>query len=237
MLFGMLCASLLGAAQPVASLREVVGWHKGYTTERQGANVSAALELLKARGLKPSGPVIVGIIDSGIDTTTVSLKKALWVNPSERADGRDNDHNGYVDDVHGWNFLGTKDGSFNMISAGTEEYRQFKRLYPKYKHVTSRDSVADKKEYDFYLRMRKEAKIDQYLRYYEIASQSLDRLDSLSLIRLKEMAKNIHSIEHDQDKRLLIGDNMDNADDRYYGNPTLTIEGCEHFQLTESTFK
>ena len=228
MLFGMLCASLLGAAQPVATLREVAGWHKGYTTERQGANVSAALELLKARGLKPSGPVVVGIIDSGIDTTTVSLKKALWTNSGERADGRDNDHNGYVDDVHGWNFLGTKDGSFNMISAGTEEYRQFKRLYPKYKHVTNRDSVADKKEYDFYLRMRKEAKIDQYLRYYEIASQSLDRLDSLSLIRLKEMATNIHSIEHDQDKRLLIGDNMDNADDRYYGNPTLTIEGCEH---------
>jgi len=207
----------------------MAGWHKDYSVERQGANIKAALQLLHERGLRPSGPVVVGIVDSGVDTTTVSLQGALWTNPGEKAaNGLDDDGNGYVDDVHGWNFLGTKDGSFNMISAGTEEYRQFKHLYPKYKNVTSRDSAEDKKEYDFYVRMRKEAKIDQYLRYYEIASQSLDRLDSLSLVRLKQMAKNIHSIEHDQDKRLLMGDNMDDADDRYYGNATLTIEGCEH---------
>ena len=219
----------MGAAQPATPYAKYAGWHKGYTPELQGANITAALELLKSRGLTPSGPVVVGIVDSGIDTTNVNLLPSLWTNPGETAaNGRDDDGNGYRDDVHGWNFLGTADGTFNMISAGTEEYRQFKRLYPKYKNVASRDSAADKQEYDFYLRMRREAKIDQYLRYYEIASRSLDRLDSLSLTRLKQMAANIHSIEHDQDKRLLMGDNMDDADDRYYGNPTLTVEGCEH---------
>ncbi len=219
---------LPGAAQTAESLNDYAGWHRGFTPERQGANVEAALNLLKKHGKTSSGPVVVGVVDSGIDTTVVSLKGSLWTNPGERPDGRDNDQNGYADDLHGWNFLGTADGTFNMISAGTEEYRQFKRLYPKYKNTTSRDSVEDKKEYDFYLRMRKEAKIDGYLRYYEIASQSLDRLDSMSLVRLKEMAKNIHGIEHDKDKRLLMGDDMDDADDRYYGNPTLTLEGCEH---------
>ena len=183
-----------GAAQPAASITDFAGWHKNYSAERQGANVRAALDLLKKHDIKPSGSVVVGIIDSGVDTTTVSLQKALWVNPGERADGRDDDQNGFVDDVHGWNFLGAKDGSFNMISAGTEEYRQFKRLYPKYKNVENRDSAQDKKEYDFYLRMRKEAKIDNYLRYYEVASKSLDRLDSMSLVRLQQMAKNIHGI-------------------------------------------
>ena len=220
---------LAANAQTRNEIEDYAGWHRQYTTERQGANVEAALQMLHARGLKPTEPVVVGIVDSGIDTTTVSLQQALWTNAGEVAgDGRDNDGNGYADDVHGWNFLGTADGSFNMVSAGTEEYRQFKALYPKYKNVHSRDSVADPKEYDFYLRMRKEAKIDNYLRYYEIASQSLDRLDSLSLTRLKQMAKNIHGIEHDPDKRLLMGDNMADADDRYYGNPTLTIDGCEH---------
>ena len=224
----MLFTVLSGTAQPAGSLRDFAGWHKGYSKERQGANVSAALDLLRTRGMKPCGSVVVGIIDSGVDTMTVSLQHALWTNPGERADGKDSDGNGYTDDLHGWNFLGTADGTFNMITAGTEEYRQFKRLYPKYKNTTSRDSVQDKKEYDFYVRMRKEAKIDSYLRFYEVASQSLDRLDSLSLKRLEQMAKNIHSIEHDADKRLLMGDNMDDADDRFYGNPTLTIEGCEH---------
>ena len=224
----LLCPVLSGAAGPASSAEDHAGWHKSFTQERQGANITAALDLLKARGLKPSGPVVVGIVDSGIDTATVSLQHALWTNPGERADGSDTDGNGYRDDLHGWNFLGTADGSFNMISAGTEEFRQFKRLFPKYKQVTSRDSVRDKKEYDFYLRMRKEAKIDNYLRYYEIASQSLDRLDSLSLTRLRKMAENIHGIEHDPDKRLLMGDDMNNADDRFYGNATLTVEGCEH---------
>ncbi len=226
----LIASSLRGAAQPAESLLQFAGWHKSYTPERQGANITAALDLLNSRGLKPAGTVVVGVIDSGLDTTTVSLQHSLWTNPGERRDGRDTDGNGYRDDLHGWNFLGTADGSFNMISAGTEEYRQFKALYPKYKHVTNRDSVAesDRKEYDFYLRMRKEAKIDSYLRYYEIASQSLDRLDSLSLSRLKQMAKNIHGIEHDKDKRLLLGDDMNDADDRYYGNATLTLEGCEH---------
>lgn len=226
--FCMTFAVSSGAAQPAESYKEVAGWHKNYTTERQGANISAALNLLESRGLKPTGHIVVGIIDSGIDTTTVSIQKALWTNAGEKQDGCDTDGNGFRDDLHGWNFLGTKDGTFNMISAGTEEYRQFKQLYPKYKNVANRDTVQDKKEYDFYLRMRKEAKIDQYLRYYEIASKSLDRLDSMSLVRLQQMAKNIHSIEHEADKRLLMGDNMDDAEDRYYGNPTLTIEGCEH---------
>ena len=226
----LLCPSLCGAAQPAVSPKEQAGWHKNYSTEFQGANVTAALQLLHERGLKPSGEVIVGIVDSGVDTAMVSLQQAFWVNPLEKADGRDNDGNGYVDDVHGWNFLGTRDGSFNMTSAGTEEYRQFKRLFPKYKNVTSRDSVAEKdqKEYDYYIRMRKAAKIDQYLRYYEIANRSRENLDSLSLRRLAEMEKNIHGIEHDPDKRLLMGDDMTDADDRYYGNPTLTIDGCEH---------
>ena len=217
------------SAQTRDDLDSKVGWHRGYTQELQGANIMAALDYLNQRGMTPQRQVVVGIVDSGIDTTNVSLKSALWLNPGEIAgDGQDNDGNGYVDDLHGWNFLGTQDGSFNMTSAGTEEYRQFKRLFPKYKNVTSRDSAKDKKEYDFYIRMRRKAKIDQYLSYYEAANRSRDNLDSLSLTRLAEMEKNIYGIEHDTDKRLLMGDDMEDADDRFYGNPTLTIDGCEH---------
>jgi subtilisin family serine protease len=55
--------------------------------------------------------VIVAVIDSGIDTAHVDLKANLWRNGKEIAgNGIDDDKNGYVDDVHGWNFLGGKDG-------------------------------------------------------------------------------------------------------------------------------
>lgn len=51
-------------------------------------------------------PVIVAVIDTGIDINHPELKDAIWVNEDEIPDdGIDNDGNGYVDDVHGWNFF------------------------------------------------------------------------------------------------------------------------------------
>ncbi|MBF9224300.1 S8 family peptidase [Hymenobacter ruricola] len=65
-------------------------------------------ELLKS--LTPT-PVVVAVIDSGIDTAHVDLKPVLWTNAKEiPGNGIDDDKNGYVDDVHGWNFLGGPDG-------------------------------------------------------------------------------------------------------------------------------
>jgi subtilisin family serine protease len=56
-------------------------------------------------------PVIVAVIDSGIDTAHVDLKPVLWTNSKEiPGNGIDDDKNGYIDDVHGWNFLGGADG-------------------------------------------------------------------------------------------------------------------------------
>ena len=62
-------------------------------------------------GKQPKRTVLVAVIDGGIDTAHVSLKGNLWSNPKEVAgNGKDDDNNGYVDDVHGWNFIGGKDG-------------------------------------------------------------------------------------------------------------------------------
>ncbi|WP_228527823.1 S8 family serine peptidase [Pararhodonellum marinum] len=56
---------------------------------------------------KKGDPVIVAVLDAGIDLTHEDLKGVLWTNPGEIAgNGQDNDNNGYVDDVHGYNFLG-----------------------------------------------------------------------------------------------------------------------------------
>lgn len=109
--------------------------------------------------------MIVGIIDSGIDTTAVDLQSALWRNLKEKADGKDNDKNGYIDDLHGWNFLGTKDKSFNMTSAGTEEYREFKRLFPKYKGIDS-TAVKDTAEYAYYEKMKRKRALSIILSFW-----------------------------------------------------------------------
>ena len=62
--------------------------------------------------------VTVAIIDTGIDTTHSDLKDSIWVNEDEiPGDGIDNDGNGYVDDVNGWNFVSNS----NEICTGEED--------------------------------------------------------------------------------------------------------------------
>jgi subtilisin family serine protease len=62
-------------------------------------------------GKAPKRTVLVAIIDNGIDTSHVDLRGNLWVNPKEiGGNGKDDDNNGFADDVHGWNFIGGRDG-------------------------------------------------------------------------------------------------------------------------------
>jgi subtilisin family serine protease len=75
-----------------------------------GAGVDRAYsEILNAK--QPQREVVVAILDSGVDVTHEDLDDVLWSNPDEPVDGRDTDGNGYVDDVHGWNFIGGPDGA------------------------------------------------------------------------------------------------------------------------------
>ncbi|HEX2168001.1 MAG TPA: S8 family peptidase [Longimicrobiales bacterium] len=75
-----------------------------------GAGVDRAYsEVLNDR--QPAREVVVAILDSGVDVTHEDLDGVLWTNSDEPRNGRDDDGNGYVDDVHGWNFIGGADGA------------------------------------------------------------------------------------------------------------------------------
>lgn len=97
----------------------------------------AYAELLKD---KKGVPVIVGIVDSGVDIEHEDLKSVLWTNTKEIAEnGIDDDKNGYIDDIHGWNFLGdsTKENleyeriikDKSLVDEAT--YQEAKALYDK----------------------------------------------------------------------------------------------------------
>jgi cell wall-associated protease len=92
---------------------------------------------------KPSKTVLVAVIDSGIDIDHEDLKDVLWVNRKEIAgNGVDDDKNGYVDDIHGWNFIGGKNGNVNEDTY--EVTREYARLRGKYDSVD--DKTLNKKE-------------------------------------------------------------------------------------------
>ncbi|MEX2282534.1 MAG: S8 family peptidase [Gemmatimonadota bacterium] len=62
-------------------------------------------------GKQPKRTVVVAVIDGGVDTAHADLRANLWRNPKETAgNARDDDNNGLVDDVYGWNFIGGRDG-------------------------------------------------------------------------------------------------------------------------------
>ncbi len=102
----------------------------GMSTEK------AYQELLKD---KPAHTVIVAVVDAGIDINHPDLKDIIWTNKGEIPNnGIDDDNNGYVDDVHGWNFLGSKDGKM----AGPEQL-EMTRIVAKYRKQWKDKSIAD----------------------------------------------------------------------------------------------
>ncbi|MDB5063312.1 MAG: hypothetical protein JWP67_3155 [Mucilaginibacter sp.] len=102
---------------------------------------------------KKSKPVVVATIDSGIDTAQADLKPILWVNTKEiPGNGIDDDKNGYVDDIHGWDFLGGPGGKCNFTET-TEEVREYNRLKEKYANVTTAPAGNDK-EYAYWLKVK-----------------------------------------------------------------------------------
>ena len=63
--------------------------------------------------------IVIAVIDTGIDYTHEDLKNTMWINKNETPnDGIDNDNNGYIDDIYGWNFC---ENSSNLLS-GDEIY-------------------------------------------------------------------------------------------------------------------
>ncbi|HRI79235.1 MAG TPA: S8 family serine peptidase, partial [Cyclobacteriaceae bacterium] len=79
----------------------------------------------------PSRTIIVAVVDSGIDITHEDLKDVIWTNEDEiPGNGLDDDHNGYIDDFHGWNFIGGIEGNVNEDTYGiTHEYVRLQNLY------------------------------------------------------------------------------------------------------------
>jgi subtilisin family serine protease len=66
-----------------------------------------------SRGNTGSELVYVGVIDEGVMHTHTDLTANIWTNPSDPVDGIDNDGNGYVDDVHGWDFAGNNNSTYD----------------------------------------------------------------------------------------------------------------------------
>lgn len=135
------------------------GWHL-MDKEKSGfygVSIDKAYDFAKSKNLK-SKTVIVAVIDSGIDTLHEDLKPILWVNKKEIPNNNiDDDKNGYTDDVHGWNFIGGKDGR-NVKENSLEVNRVYHMYKSKYEGKTINENelnAADLEEYTMWKKAEK----------------------------------------------------------------------------------
>ncbi len=121
-----------------------------YTDSVPGMSLDKAYKFVAD---KKATMVIVGVLDSGIDINHEDLKDNIWSNSDEIAgNGKDDDNNGYIDDIHGWNFLG---GEGKATPEQLEVTRIYKKLHAKFEDQTE-DQISDKdkKEYAYYLKVK-----------------------------------------------------------------------------------
>jgi cell wall-associated protease len=180
-------------------------------------------DLLKG---KSGQTVIVAVIDGGVDPMHEDLKDVMWTNPGEIPNnGIDDDKNGFIDDIHGWNFLGGKDG--RSVSHETlESTRLLKTLTAKFgKGDTLNLSGKAKKEFAMYKKLN-----DEYEAKVSEAQEGLANItgnmtmvnnafDALTIALGDKIVnkENVAKIEPGTNQNLLIGKNI--LSKRFVNNP------------------
>ena len=159
-------------------------WSHLDSTDDQIEGTSTAKAYLSSKMPAEGKEIIVAVIDSGVDINHEDLKGKVWTNYAELngAPGVDDDSNGFVDDVHGWNFLGAKDGT-SVNGTTLEVTREYARLKKKKaaKKLTKTEAVYFAKisaQFDSEL---KDAQDD--LRSYQ---ELMSAIKLLKLLGLKE---------------------------------------------------
>lgn len=213
-----------------------------------GMSVDRAYDLLKKR---KGEKVIVGVVDSGVDIEHPDLKAVIWTNKDEIAgNGKDDDNNGYVDDIHGWNFLGDAEHEnlefVRILKKGDDGSATYKRAKAEYDKEWE-DTQAMKQQIEFVVnidkKIRKELKKDNYTAddlknlkssdpmINAVKPQLLDMLEQRSKEELdKEIQDGLEYVQNKIDYNLntkfdgrkIVGDNPNDFNDRDYGNNNVT---------------
>ncbi|MDP5001384.1 MAG: S8 family peptidase [Flavobacterium sp.] len=200
-------------------------------------------ELIKG---KKGKKVIVGIVDSGVDINHEDLKAVIWTNPNEIAgNGIDDDKNGYIDDIHGWNFLGDAvheqlemtrivkkgPGTPDYDKAKTELEEELKGIQPKKQQLdfilNAEKTIASYlKKSDFTLEEVKAIQSDETgvkqakAMFSQILTKSTKAEFDAQIEEFKDYiyGQMNYNLNVEFDGRKIVGDNPNDLKDTKYGN-------------------
>lgn len=159
--------------------KEILNWYNG---KCPGMETEKAYKKLKKR---KSNTVVVAVIDSGIDIEHKDLQGKIWVNKDEIPNnGVDDDKNGYIDDIHGWNFLGNASGE-NVNEACLEKTRILRELSVKFEDIDPETlSSSEKEQYKLYQKVKTEvetelANYSSYLGQIDMIIMMIDQVPAM----------------------------------------------------------
>jgi subtilisin family serine protease len=205
----------------------------------------AYAELLQG---KKGQKVIVGIVDSGVDIEHEDLKGMIWTNPKEiPGNGIDDDKNGFIDDVNGWNFLGDAVHEnlelTRIVKKGDDGSAQYKAALAQYTEKYE-EALQDKQQVDFLLDVHNTIKKELNKTTYKledlstITSADPKVLQSKKVMtqiftnagstfdpesELKEYGEQVYdqlnyNLNKEFDGRKIVGDNPEDIKNTRYGN-------------------
>ena len=199
-------------------------------------------ELLKG---KKGEKVIVGVVDSGVDIDHEDLKSVIWTNKKEIANnGIDDDKNGYVDDVHGWNFLGNIENENLELTRmmkkgddGSQAYKEAKAEFDKKlaallanKQQVDEIFNANKILVDYFKKedftidevkaiKTEDAEIKKSMEVFtKIGKAGTAFMTNVNKFKTQVYNQLNYNYNLEYDGRKLIGDNPDDINDKNYGN-------------------
>ena len=149
-----------------------------------GVSTDQAYSYLDSIQAKPR-KVIVAVIDADLDVAHEDLTGQIWNNPNPAKKG-------YINDINGWNFLGSSDGQ-QVTKVGTESFREYKRLRSRFEGKTIDDfkKKKDQELFNYFEEVKKDAKIGSYLQFAKFAEltwQAFSVADSL--VRVNQLPAN-----------------------------------------------
>lgn len=160
-------------------------YHAEPTKKNMGISLDKAYASEAAK--LPSKTIVVAVIDGGVDIVHPDLKDVIWHNKGEIPfNNIDDDHNGYVDDTVGWNFIGGKDGRMVQYDH-LEKVRLYMKYKEQFKNVTA-EEVNNNPEYVAYQTMKVEIEgtIVSANTQYNLYNEFIKSLDEYAKLTGKE---------------------------------------------------
>lgn len=157
--------------------KENLNWFNQDPTETkiQGVSVDLAYNTI-LKNTTPKKTIIVAVIDGGVDIEHEDLQGQIWTNIDEIPNnGIDDDNNGYVDDIHGWNFIGNSN-SENIRYENYEYVRIYRDLKGDYDNLTSTDNLNEQQLQEYVLFKECKAKYKEELEKYTKLQKNIKNL-------------------------------------------------------------